>query len=164
MSDGTKRNRELPSKSPMLPRLPVLRSLTDTISSPRFRWCSITWKPMNPAPPVTKLFTGLSSNIPYAARARLVGCWRFCFWRVASIAKNYVYQVSPSNSLMLLPSGHWQRNVKVQAEEHKAPAALPESQAPSIFPPAKLSPATMRGAGRSKESAGGPSGRWAGMA
>jgi hypothetical protein len=56
------------------------------------------------------------------------------------------------------------RNVPVQAEEDKAPAALPESQAPSIFPPAKLSPARMRGAGRSKESAGGSSGGRTGMA
>jgi len=46
----------------------------------------------DPAPPVTKMLTGLSPHMPYAVRARLVGSWRFCFGRLASIAKNYVYQ------------------------------------------------------------------------
>ena len=80
------------------------------------------------------------------------------------LPKTMFIKISPSNSLVLLPSWHWPRNVRIQAEEDKEPAARPESQAPSIFPPAKLSPARMRGAGRSKESAGGPSGGWTGMA
>lgn len=42
--------------------------------------------------------------------------------------------------------------------DQRAARACPESQAPSIFPPAKHSPARIRGAGRSKECAGGPFG------